>query len=270
MSCPSGDCQDARPCGCSGTTPAQPILPRCQNVSLAPGVYRNATVTVGPDGCITVVAEGAAPVYQPDDCCGGGTSGGSGSAGPRGPKGDPGAAATIEVNPVVLTGSPASVTNTGTSSAAVLQFTLPASTGGGGSSGGGTTASVCGMEVANGLVQTMPTTLLTGVLASAVGAQSGLVTITAAPASPSAMCTPTISINVDALYNELASLVTQLRQDHDTAIATLRDDMAAADTLHNQQILALQALTTTHTTQIAAITAQLATCCPPVTPGGGG
>lgn len=54
-------------------------------------------------------------------------NGGKGSPGPQGPKGDPGAAATMTVG-TVTTGEPgtdAIVTNSGTESAAVLNFTIP-------------------------------------------------------------------------------------------------------------------------------------------------
>lgn len=69
-------------------------------------------------------------------------------AGSVGPSGPTGAVATIAVNPAAITGlpgSPASVTNTGTSTAAVLQFTIPqGATGpaGTGGSGGGSTSGI--------------------------------------------------------------------------------------------------------------------------------
>jgi len=69
-----------------------------------------------------------------------------GSAGPSGPTG---AAATVSVDPTVITGLPgtnASVINTGTSTAAVLQFTIPqgaaGAPGSGGSGGGGGTSGI--------------------------------------------------------------------------------------------------------------------------------
>lgn len=71
-----GDCTQINNCsGCTGcgscqdSTPA-PVLPRCQDVSLAPGVYQYATIVVNSNGCISSVAAGDPPVYTPDDCCG--------------------------------------------------------------------------------------------------------------------------------------------------------------------------------------------------------
>ncbi len=68
-------------------------------------------------------------------------AGSAGAAGPAGPAGVTGAAATISVGPVTVlpAGSQPTVTNTGTSSAAVLAFGLPA--GGGGSGGASSTGS---------------------------------------------------------------------------------------------------------------------------------
>lgn len=57
-----------------------------------------------------------------------GTRGLPGAKGDKGDPGDPGAAATIEVGQVdtVPNGTPATVTNSGTSSAAVFDFEIPA------------------------------------------------------------------------------------------------------------------------------------------------
>lgn len=57
-----------------------------------------------------------------------GPEGPQGPQGPEGPEGDPGAAATIAVGTVTTgaAGSSATVTNVGTSSAAVFDFTIPA------------------------------------------------------------------------------------------------------------------------------------------------
>lgn len=182
MSCdtPTGDCTNVSPCGgcgCSDTTP-EPVLPRCNN-ALPDGVFENATVVV-ENGCITSITEGAAPVYTPDDCCGGGGGSGSGGAGARGPKGDDGAAATVEVDPVVATGTAWSVENTGTSAAAVLKFTAPAQSSGGGGTTSGFTGEVSGVEVQAGLVKAMPSSLVTGVQAT-FSAPANWGTLTAAP-----------------------------------------------------------------------------------------
>lgn len=166
MSCdkPTGDCTNVSPCsdcGCGGSTTPEPVLPRCNN-ALPDGVFPFATVTVA-NGCIAAIAEGDPPVYVPDDCCGGGGGSGTGGSGARGPKGDDGAAATIEVDPVVATGTAWSVENTGTSSAAVLKFTAPAATGGGSSTTTGFTGEVSGVKVQAGLVKEMPASLVTGI-----------------------------------------------------------------------------------------------------------
>lgn len=113
-------CQDCAPSG-------DPVLPRCQDVVLPAGTYRNATVVVNTQGCISAVQAGEADLYTPDPCCapvGGGGTGGPGLPGPPGPAG---AAASVEVG-TVSTGAPgsaASVTNTGTASAAVFNFVIP-------------------------------------------------------------------------------------------------------------------------------------------------
>jgi hypothetical protein len=73
-------------------------------------------------------------------------------AGSVGPSGPTGAAATISVNPVTITGLPgtsASVTNTGTSMAAVLQFTIPQGAAGPPGSGGSGGSSTSGIPFAS-------------------------------------------------------------------------------------------------------------------------
>jgi hypothetical protein len=82
-------------------------------------------------------------------------------AGSVGPSGPTGAVATVSVNPATITGLPgssASVINTGTSTAAVLQFTIPqgaigppaSGSGGGGSTSGIPFASVYHIEPSGG------------------------------------------------------------------------------------------------------------------------
>jgi hypothetical protein len=74
-------------------------------------------------------------------------------AGSVGPSGPTGATATVTVNPVTITGLPgtsASVTTTGTSTAAVLQFTIPQGAAGpAGSGGSGGAASTSGIPFAS-------------------------------------------------------------------------------------------------------------------------
>ena len=56
--------------GCAGCgAPAEPVLPRCQDVQLTPGTYTNATIVVNAQGCIVAITSGTPPVYTPDDCC---------------------------------------------------------------------------------------------------------------------------------------------------------------------------------------------------------
>jgi hypothetical protein len=73
----------------------------------------------------------------------------AGSAGPSGPTG---AAATVSLNPVTITGLPGSnalVTNTGTSTAAVFQFTIPQGATGPAGSGSGSGAGTSGIPFAS-------------------------------------------------------------------------------------------------------------------------
>lgn len=168
--CTTGDCG-------AGTTP-DPVLPACNN-TFPDGTYAYATITV-ENGCIKTITAGEPPVYTPDDCCGGTGGGGGGSgSGARGPKGDTGAAATVNVDPVVAQGTGASwsVENTGSSSAAVFKFTAPAATGGGGgSSTTGYTGELNGFEWQAGLTKAVPDDIITKVTARESSPASGLIT----------------------------------------------------------------------------------------------
>lgn len=85
-----------------------------------------------------------------------GGKGAPGPEGPQGPQGDPGAAATVRVG-TVTTGEPgtdAIVTNSGTESAAVLDFTIPRGETGAG--GGGVTTLHINVTAVN--VETMEAT----------------------------------------------------------------------------------------------------------------
>lgn len=144
------------PCGDCPPAP-DPLLPRC-DVVLTNGVFTNATVAV-ENGCITSVQKGTPFVYAPESCCSGG-GGSQGPMGPQGPAGPAGAAATVAVG-TVTTGAPGSnamVTNSGTSSAAILNFTIPR--GADGSNGGGSTTGVSttagGWTITDGVVKAIP------------------------------------------------------------------------------------------------------------------
>lgn len=141
------------PCGDCPPAP-DPLLPRC-DVVLPDGVFTNAVVTV-EEGCITAVESGEPFLYQPDICCSGGGGGGGGGDGLDGEQGPPGENATIAVGQVVTlpAGSPATVTNVGTPTNAVLNFGIPAGqTGSAGQSSSGVTDSSAGINIVNGAIQ---------------------------------------------------------------------------------------------------------------------
>lgn len=119
---------DCRPCAGCPDCP-EPVLPRCNN-TLPDGVYANATVTV-EGGCISELAEGTIPMYDPSICCSGSGGGGTGPQGPQGPQGPPGldgTNATVDVAGTVTlpAGSDPEVVNkSGDPSHAKLEFRIP-------------------------------------------------------------------------------------------------------------------------------------------------
>lgn len=226
MACdkPNGDCTKVSSCGggCSGCgggggSGETPVLPRCQDVSLPPGVYPLATVVVNEAGCISGIEVGDPPLYTPNDCCGDG-EGGNGTGG-RGEKGDPGQAATIDVIETILTGTDNvwTVENIGTSAAAVLQFTAPANATPG-QTVSGTTGEVCGLEVENGLVKMLPTDLITGLDVEIEGDSAGLVIAGFAPGGVHDPCTTVLTMNFDAFYNDLKTYIESAITENATAI----------------------------------------------------
>jgi hypothetical protein len=237
MACdkPTGDCTNASPCGsgcagCSGTTTPEPVLPKCQDVSLTAGTFTHATVTVNSQGCITAIASGEPELYTPDECCGD-SGGGGGAAGARGPKGDPGAAATISVQQVIGTGTTWSVENTGTSSAAVFKFTAPAaSTGGGSGTTSGYTGEVGGFVIEAGLVKEAPASIVESVEAKKEGAKASLFSFMAVPDLAN-LSEYDITLNLDAFYDSLDSKFTGLHNDQAALITSLTSQVA---TLTNQ------------------------------------
>lgn len=169
MSCETPEnCQPCQDC----PEPAQPVLPKCQDIDLPAGVYTNATVTVNADGCIVKIETGEPPLYTPDPCCAPLITGGGGGSGLQGPPGD---AATIEIGEIRVcpydenaqagtdpTQNCPAVWNTGTDQAAVLNFKLmrgPQGDTGATPQPGDPNAvsdNICGLVVQNGLIMEEP------------------------------------------------------------------------------------------------------------------
>ena len=218
---PVGDCPD---CDSGGT---DPVLPKCQDVSLTPGTFTYATIVVNADGCVSQIQNGTAPVYTPDDCCGDG-SGGTGVPGPRGPKGDTGAAATVAVDPVIAnnTGTSWTVQNIGTSSNAIFQFTAPADDPTD-CCPSGITANVCGMSVVDGQVKTMPASLVTSLASQALGEFASQIQLSVGiNTAITDTCGLMISINLDAFYYKIKQYVDneliQIQQNLDASTSGVR------------------------------------------------
>lgn len=217
MSCdkpvPGAGCVEGSPCAeCGDSTLPVPVLPRCQDVSLTPGTYLNATVVVNASGCISLVTAGETPVYPDPDCCAP-VGGGNSAPGGRGPKGDPGTAATVAFAPTVIVGATWALTNIGTPNAAILQLTVPSDLASGGGGGGVTvppgavTGDVCGLETTNGWVTGLPASIVTGLSYNpSAGAGNNLINVTIGPSNP-ANCDLVISIDVSALYANIQGLI---------------------------------------------------------------
>lgn len=245
---PSCDCDD----------PQTPVLPRCQDVVLAPGTYRNATLVVNAAGCISAVQAGEADLYTPDPCCapvGGGGSGGPGLPGPPGP---PGSAASITVG-TVSTGAPgtaASVSNVGTSSAAVFNFVIPrGANGADGSAGSGADLNGPGLVFEDGLFQgTTPvwppvftvtaTSMPVGFQLSANKATDGSLTLALDASGYDTALRAALQGQFDAQQSQIDSLIEQL-------------------TAAQGQITALTARVNAVDVQLEDLTDRLDTCCPP-------
>lgn len=155
-------CHKATDCGpCADCDPpVQPILPRCQDIVIPDGRYTNATIVV-ENGCISVIENGTPMLYQPDNYCAT-LGGGGGRDGLDGEPGPPGQNATIEIGAVSSgpPGSAPSITNTGTPTAAILNFVIPRGEPGkdGETIGGGVTNSDAGFEIEQGLIKILPPT----------------------------------------------------------------------------------------------------------------
>lgn len=220
MACdkPTGDCTSASPCGsnssgcsdcgCADDSGSGLPLPKCQNVSLTPGTFANATIVVNLDGCISSIYAGETPVYTPDDCCGG-TSSGSGGTGARGPKGDPGPGSTVTVDPIIIegTGTSWSVENIGTSSAAIFRFTAPLGNGDD-CCPSGFTGTVCQFKVEDGLVKQMPPSIVTSIETTTTGTHANEIVFGAAEnGTITDPCGITLTLNLDAFYSALKQYV---------------------------------------------------------------
>lgn len=231
---PCKDCQD----------PVPPVLPRCEGIVLPPGTFENATITVNADGCITQILSGEPFVYQPDNCCTG-EGGGSGEDGLPGPPGPAGQNATINVGTVQTTapGSPATVTNVGTPTNAILNFTIPrGEPGEDGDTEGGANIASGEWEFENGLLKSTPGdfppigTLLDG------GSDTAGVSLVIDKNATTGVTT--ITVNMGAYASQV-----------NLALTSLQD-----------QINTQQDTITTMQGQIVALQNQINACCPPEEP----
>ena len=238
----AGNDTNCAPCADCPPTPA-PVMSRC-NVVLPDGVYAWATVTV-ENGCITAVAEGLAPLYTPDICCPGGTTGG-GEGGLDGPPGPPGQNATITIGAVtsLAAGSAPTVTNTGTASNAILNFGIPR--GEDGADGDGATVGVtdnrAGIEIVNGVIKTLPVQWppVLGVTIDYTGPLGVTINFTEDPLT-----------GVGTLVFDMQGFVNDLTASFQAEIDTLTDTI----TTMQGQMSALQ-------TQLVSVMTALQTCCP--------
>jgi len=147
-------------CDTTVTPPIEPETPYTPTCGLpANGVWTNATIRTDANGCITSIESGEPFTYTPDPCCPEPSSGGTGG-GLDGPPGPAGQSATISVG-TVSAGAPGSmpvVTNSGTTQAAVLNFTIPVGQPGvAGGSPMGITTTDNGYNIQSGLIQQLPT-----------------------------------------------------------------------------------------------------------------
>lgn len=223
-------CTNVSPCGttgCAEVVPA-PTLPRCQDVALPAGVYPRATITVNAAGCISAIASGVAELYTPDECCPGTGGAGTGTAGPRGPQGDPGAAATISVDPVVAQGTTSgwTVVNNGTAAAAQFKFTSPAASTTGLFPAFGITGNVggtaTGLVVNQGLVTQLPSEIVTGIDLVKTGVRANDFIFTVAPTAPATPNRWTITLGIDQAFSS-----------NDAALAALTARAGAVETTLN-------------------------------------
>lgn len=241
------NCAPCQDCG----TPGSPVLPRCQDVNLLPGVYRNAVVTVNVNGCISAVAAGEPDPYTPDPCCAPVGTGGGGGGGLPGPAGPPGAAGTVAVGTVSTgaPGSPVQVTNTGTPTAALLNFTIPqGQPGTSGSAGSGGSLSGPGLVFEDGLFQSV-----TPVWPPVYGVATESATVGVQLTATKSSTTGELSLVLDMTAYDAALRATVQGQ-----VDALQ---AQVDSLQ-EAVTALIARANTTDTELTDITDRLDTCCP--------
>lgn len=224
---PDGDCTANSPCGLWPTALAvtDPVIPKCQDVDLTDGTYTFATIVVD-NGCITEITAGEVPVYTPDECCP--TTTGSSGTGTRGPKGDTGSAATIAVAQEVLQGTTWALTNIGTSSAAIIQLTVPKEDDPD-VSATGITGSVDGLVVNKGLVTDLPVAIVSSVTGSVSGAYASDIILTVAP-SASDLTVFNVGLNLDVFRNKIIAYVDAQDKTLQDQIDALKDRCTALET----------------------------------------
>lgn len=208
--------------------PVPPVMPRC-DVALPDGVFTNATVTV-EGGCIIKVEAGEPFVYRAEPCCtpaGGGNVTGAGS-GIMGATGRDGKAATVSIGEVhsVSANTPPRVVNTGSDTAAVLDFYIPS--GAKGEQGAAGTQgdfdyNKGGVVIKDGIVMDLPPNFPEGVVNKLEGSDENGIRIIVT--FDEAANTATISADATALVE---GIHTQLQQSftavHNT-ISELRNEV---------------------------------------------
>lgn len=229
---PCKDCQD----------PVPPVLPRCESIVLPAGTYNNATLVVNDEGCIIQILAGEPFAYQPMNCCTTEGDGGGGEDGLPGPPGPPGQNATISIGTVTTTapGTPATVTNVGTPTNAILNYTIPrGEPGEDGDTSTGLNLAVGEWEFVNGILQSVPGDF------------------------------PPIGTLMDG-GSDTAGVSVNVVKDPVTGVTTIAVNLGAYATLVNSsltalqdQITAQQDTITTMQGQIAALQTQINACCPP-------
>lgn len=235
---PSSDCGPDRVqpprCAENAITTATAVLAsvaRCANVALPTGTFTNATVVVNRDGCISSIRSGTPELYTPDECCGNATSSGGG-AGVAGPRGLPGAAATVTVDEAVMIGQTWAIKNVGTTAAAVLQLTVPASlnTAATTNSITGATGNVRGLRVESGLVKGLPSEIVTDVEVAKQGSTATLYSMAAYPSVYGTPGTYEVQVNLDGIKLDYDQLINAQKQRIDAltqALGTLTNQFNA-------------------------------------------
>lgn len=258
------NCRPAKNCAPCGDCPpaAAPVLPRCNN-TLPNGVFSNATVTV-EGGCVVSIVTGAAPLYTPDPCCAtvGGETGGGALDGAQGP---PGAAATVAVGSVttIAYGNPATVINSGTAAAAILNFQIPRGPAGAAAPiGTGLGYSEAGIEVTNGLVQALPLSWPPVHTVSFAPGSSDKITLAFSKAADG---TVSATVDTSVLEAEITAQIVASTAGFQAQIDAQNLVIAAQATINagfQAQIDALNSILTPINSTYSALTAKVNACCP--------